>query len=102
MKRKLLAILLPVFVGALLMTTACPGPEWPICENDDHCKGDREGNEAGQDLICVFGKCQECAKDPDCTGGKVCRSYRCVPKPECERDADCSGNMVCGGGKCKI
>ncbi|MFH1809139.1 MAG: peptidoglycan-associated lipoprotein Pal [Pseudomonadota bacterium] len=102
MTRKLLSLVLPIVTLTVLALSACPGPEWPKCENDDHCKADKDGNASGQDLICVFGQCQECAKDTDCKGGKVCRSYRCVVKPECERDADCGGNKVCGGGKCKL
>lgn len=102
MTRKFLLLLWPALMASVTLLSACPGPDWPKCENDDHCKADRKGNSAGVDLICVFGQCQECAKDTDCKDGKVCRSYACVVKPECEADSDCSDNKVCKAGQCKI
>ena len=102
MMRTLRPALLSALVAGVMLSTACPGPDWPKCENDDHCKSDKEGNTSGKDLMCVFGQCQECAKDKHCGAGEVCRSYRCVPKPECDSDTDCDGNKVCQAGKCKI
>lgn len=91
-----------LFVTLLFLATGCPGPDWPKCENDDHCKADKDGNTYKRDLMCVFGQCQECAKNEHCTGGKVCKGYRCVAPAECETDQECSDNKVCQGGKCKI
>lgn len=90
-----------VTVSALVLLGGCPGPDWPKCENDDQCKSDRKGNELGKDLICVFGQCQECAKDAQCKAGLVCRSYRCVARPACERDGDCADGKVCKAGQCR-
>lgn len=90
-----------IFAGGILMI-GCPGPEWPKCEKDDHCKADKEGNSAKRDLICVFGQCQECAQDEHCAAGKVCRSYRCVDRPECMTDAECGGNKICRNGTCAV
>ena len=102
MSRKSLVSLLLALFSAIVLLSACPGPEWPKCENNDHCKADRDGNKSGNNLICVFGQCQECAKDTDCKDDKVCRSYRCIVKPECEADQDCSDGKVCKAGQCKI
>jgi peptidoglycan-associated lipoprotein len=88
------SLLISAAIGGALLFTACPGPEYPKCEKDDHCKDKGE--------VCVFGQCQQCAKDDNCTGGKVCRSYRCVPKPECESDAQCTGGKICRNGACAL
>ncbi|MBN2358707.1 MAG: peptidoglycan-associated lipoprotein Pal [Deltaproteobacteria bacterium] len=87
-------IFIAIAVGGALLFSACPGPEYPKCEKDEHCKDKGE--------VCVFGQCQQCAKDDNCPGGKVCRNYRCVPRPECEGDAECTGGKVCRNGKCTL
>lgn len=115
--------------AALLFLSACPGPEWPKCENDDHCKASKEGNDAGRDYMCVFGQCMECGKDEHCQDGERCSDGRCEAycssddqcaegqrcnaqgdcvvkpvveqKPECERDDDCSAGFSCTARKCK-
>lgn len=117
------------FFTALLCLSACPGPEWPKCENDEHCKATKEGNEAGRDYMCVFGQCMECGKDEHCNDGERCSDGRCETfcstdaqcgegqrcnaqgdcvakpvveqKPECERDDDCSAGFSCQARKCQ-
>ena len=72
------------------LMTACPGPDWPKCEKDDHCekRGDKEVN-----YVCVFGQCQECGRDSDCKEGKKCKRNRC--ETTCARDADCASGERC-------
>ena len=54
-------------------------------------------------MICIQGYCiaGECVQSTDCTGGKVCKSFRCVA---CAQDADCAGGQYCEvqQGQCKI
>lgn len=90
-------LMLPIFTMCLLFATACPGPDWPKCENDDHCesKGDSAMN-----YVCVFGKCQECGRDTDCKGPKKCRKNRCIEL--CKDDASCGPGMTCTStGECE-
>lgn len=88
---RLLSILALVAIGALF--SGCSGPQWPKCENDDHCKADKEGNPTGRDLICVFGQCQECGKDADCEEGHRCNKGRC--ERLCTSDEECGTGMQC-------
>lgn len=84
-------------VGFLVGGLGCPGPDWPKCENDDHCekRGDKKVN-----YVCVFGQCQECGRDTDCKDGKKCKRNRC--EKLCRRDADCdSGERCQPDGTCK-
>lgn len=71
----------------------CPGPSWPKCESDEHCKSSKEGNPSGRDFMCVFGQCQECAKDPDCGDGQRCEQGRC--ESFCSSDAQCGDGLRC-------
>jgi peptidoglycan-associated lipoprotein len=90
-----------LFVGfAVFAVAGCPNPEWPKCENDDHCKGDKDDNPSGQDMVCVFGQCQECGRDSDCAAGSKCRKGRC--DEVCVSDKDCSSGERCNAkGDCE-
>ena len=86
---------------ALLALVAVAGgagckPAYPKCDNDTNCNTD------GHKGVCIDGACQECGKDGDCAAGFVCRSNKCVPKPECESDAQCPSPKVCRGDKCVL
>jgi peptidoglycan-associated lipoprotein len=95
---KKLAFVLVAALAATLMT-ACPGPEWPKCENDDHCKADKKGNAAGKDMVCVFGQCMECGRDSDCGADSKCNEGRC--EKLCKADADCASGLTCNeSGDC--
>ena len=82
-------------VAALL--SACPGPDWPKCENDDQCK-ENDGKEVN--YVCVFGQCQQCGRDADCAAGQRCnkKTYQCEAK--CTNDAACGDGMRCEAGAC--
>jgi peptidoglycan-associated lipoprotein len=71
-------------------------PAYPKCENDTNCNTD------GHKGVCIDGQCQECGKDGDCASGFVCRSNKCVPRPECENDAQCPSPKVCRSEKCTL
>jgi peptidoglycan-associated lipoprotein len=80
-----------------LSTVGCPGPTYPNCKNDDQCKtGSGADAKSG---VCVFGKCQECAKDTDCADGKQCVDNMCLLP--CTSDDACTGSTHCEAGYCK-
>lgn len=85
-----LLVLVPVFALVGLMS-GCPAPDWPKCENDDHCKADKEDNPTGKAYVCVFGQCQECGRDGDCAAGEKCQNGRC--------NAGCVSDDECGEGE---
>lgn len=105
-----------------LLMTAC-GPDYPNCENDDHCASSDRGQAEGK-LFCLNGLCQQCRTDDhcgdaslecnagvceqipgyctdtsDCPGNQKCRANRCGP--ECESDDECADGQVCRGGVCE-
>lgn len=90
-------ILLSSCLFALLMLTACPGPKYPNCDNDSQCSIEQDGHTTKG--VCVFGKCQECAEDSDCSDHKTCQNNRCVMA--CSADADCGSSMHCSNGQCE-
>jgi peptidoglycan-associated lipoprotein len=78
--------------------SGCPGPDYPKCENDDHCKKDKDGEEI--DEVCVFGQCQECGRDEDCKAGQRCNAnWRC--EEPCKSNGDCGVGQRCEAGECK-
>lgn len=90
------AAALRVVVGTLLLglaltTSACGGPDWPKCENDDHCKEDAD--DKVMNYVCVFGQCQECGRDADCKDGKKCKKNRCMAP--CTSDGQCGAGEAC-------
>ncbi|MCP4499587.1 MAG: OmpA family protein [Deltaproteobacteria bacterium] len=86
-------------VSTLFLATfiACPGPDWPKCENDDHCK-ENDGDEVN--YHCVFGQCQECGRDSDCGKNEQCNKkvFKCEAK--CSDDASCESGFMCESGGC--
>lgn len=105
-----------------LLVTAC-GPDYPNCENDEHCSGSQKGKAEGK-LFCLNGLCQQCREDDhcgdpslecnagvceqipgycsgasDCPGNQKCRDNRCGP--ECESNDECADGQVCKGGVCE-
>jgi peptidoglycan-associated lipoprotein len=80
---------------ALPLLAACPGPEYPRCNNTEDC------NKDGHSGVCVNGMCQECAADGDCKPGFKCQASSCVPAVECNASSDCSAGRVCKNGKCE-
>jgi len=87
-----------LLAGAFAMS-ACPGPDWPKCENDDHCKADKKGNSLKKDGVCVFGQCMECGRANDCDSGERCTDGRC--EEVCKSKSDCPSGMECRAGDCK-
>jgi peptidoglycan-associated lipoprotein len=87
----LVAVTLGLSFGVL--GTGCK-PSYPKCDNDKDCNSD------GHKGVCIDGMCQECGKDGDCQAGFVCRTNKCVPKPECENDSQCPTPKICRNEKC--
>lgn len=92
--------LLLAVAALLVVATGCPGPEYPECKNDSHCKTKKVGDkEVKIDELCVMGKCQECAKDTNCDEGEVCKRGRC--EAECTQDAQCGSGRICHANECR-
>ncbi|MGA8891821.1 MAG: OmpA family protein [Anaeromyxobacteraceae bacterium] len=89
------SLLLAVPVLALFLA-GCPAkPKNGECKSSTDC-----AEQEGYGKTCVEGRCQECGQDTDCKAGFVCRSLKCVPRPECERNDDCPSGKACEAGKC--
>jgi peptidoglycan-associated lipoprotein len=82
--------------SALAVTTGCPKPpEKGECKSSADC-----AKQEGYGKVCVEGRCQECGADADCKEGFVCRTNKCVPKPQCAQDADCPSGQLCQNDRC--
>ncbi len=80
----------------LLWVTGCPvKPKQGECHSSADCAA-----EGGLGSVCVEGRCQECGADADCKTGFVCRSWKCIPRPECAADADCPDGKACESERC--
>jgi peptidoglycan-associated lipoprotein len=92
MRRALVATL----AFAALAVTGCPKPpEKGECKSSADCE-----KQEGYGKVCVDGRCQECGADADCKEGFVCRTNKCVPKPQCAADADCPSGQLCQDERC--
>ena len=79
-----------------LFLAGCPAkPTNGECKSSEDCAA-----QEGYGKTCVEGRCQECGQDTDCKAGFVCRSLKCVPRPECERSDDCPSGKACQSGSC--
>lgn len=77
---------------ASLVLFGCSNPEYPNCDNDEHC---HEGE------FCVNGQCQQCRGDSDCRAGQQCVGGRCEAIPGwCGSDADCAPDEECVNNRC--
>ncbi len=89
-------LVLAVFSAGLLALSGCPART-----KKGECKSSKDCVEQqGYGKVCVDGRCQECAEDADCQDGFVCRSNKCVPKPQCQADADCPEGQRCENERC--
>ena len=89
------SFLLAVPVLALFLA-GCPAkPKNGECKTSEDCSA-----QEGFGKTCVEGRCQECAVDADCKEGFVCRTNKCVPKPQCQADADCPSGQRCENDRC--
>lgn len=83
-------------VVGLLWLAGCPvKPKHGECRSSADCAA-----EAGLGAVCVEGRCQECGADADCRAGFVCRSWKCIPRPECSVDGDCPSGHECEAERC--
>jgi peptidoglycan-associated lipoprotein len=86
-----MAAVLPIAIGGCQKKGA-----YPSCKNDVDCRVDATGAEING--ICYMGKCEECAKDTDCTDLKQCVNNRCLSA--CQADADCVSGNHCENSYC--
>ncbi|MAO82852.1 MAG: cell envelope biogenesis protein OmpA [Myxococcales bacterium] len=88
---KMIRCLLLITIG--LGLSACPKPPvYPACKTDTDCSDKSER--------CVFGKCEQCIDDKDCSEGQECQRNVCVKKPECQADGDCPSGQSCREERC--
>ncbi len=90
------ALLVVVAAVAGLTLTGCPGPEYPKCESDDQCKKSGDGKAINE--YCLFGQCQQCAKDTQCGAGQKCNKGRC--EQTCTSDGQCGAGNICEASRC--
>lgn len=68
-------------------------PEYPRCENDEHCQAKGE--------YCVNGMCQQCRAQSDCGACQQCLAGRCsIQAGCCQQDQDCAAGQRCRAGQC--
>lgn len=79
-----------------LLAAGCPGPEYPKCESDDQCKSNKDGKSINE--YCLFGQCQQCAKDSQCGDGMKCNKGRC--DKTCSADGECGDGSICEASRC--
>ena len=106
MRRPSLTVL---FVALVIAQGACK-PDYPKCDKDADCPGNKDAKE-----YCVDGTCQQCRPNRgDCPEGRECKSGRCESVVGfCKKDAECpTGRCVnnrcvgcnadkeCPGGRC--
>ena len=91
---RILLVVVAALAGTVL--SGCPGPEYPKCESDDHCKKSKDGKEINE--YCLFGQCQECAKDAQCGADQKCNKGRC--EKTCSADDQCGTGNICTAGSC--
>lgn len=88
--------LLALTVAGLATLAGCPAkPKNGECKTSKDC-----AEQEGYGKVCVEGRCQECGSDADCLAGFVCRTNKCVPKPQCQADADCPAGQRCENERC--
>ncbi len=91
---RVLLVVSAVAVGVI--ASGCPGPEYPKCESDDQCKTNKDGKTINE--YCLFGQCQQCAKDSQCGDGKRCNKGRC--ETTCSSDGECGDGSICEATRC--
>lgn len=92
-----LLVVLAVSSPFLVVASGCPGPEYPKCEKDDQCKKDKDGKAINE--YCLFGQCQQCAKDSHCAAGEKCNRGRC--EAACTSDDQCGPGQICDEASCQ-
>ena len=96
MRRVLFLAVTALGVAAL---SGCPSKLKPgECKSSKDCIEQEGLGQVGK--VCIEGHCQECGGDSDCKDGFVCRSYKCVPKPQCVMDSDCPQGQKCDHERC--
>jgi peptidoglycan-associated lipoprotein len=89
-------LLLAVTIAGATALSGCPAkPKNGECKSSADC-----ASQEGYGKVCVQGRCQECGTDADCREGFVCRTNKCVPKPQCQGDADCGKGQRCENDRC--
>jgi peptidoglycan-associated lipoprotein len=89
-------LVLALFVTGAIGLSGCPAKPKPgECKTGADC-----AKQEGYGKVCIEGRCQECGQDGDCNAGFICRTNKCVPKPQCAADTDCPAGQACQGERC--
>ncbi len=95
-------------------------PDYPNCENDQHCQ--REGRhefcvqrrcqqcrataDCAEGMTCLRNRCvagvNACDGDNDCLVGQLCENHRCIQRPECDSVRPCGQGRRCEAGRCVV
>lgn len=86
--------------AAALFAPGCGGSD--AAPADGSCRTATDCPSQSYGRACVDGRCVECGVDADCKEGFVCRTTRCVPKPQCAKNADCPEGLVCRDDRCVV
>ncbi len=82
-----------ILFGAMAWLMSACTPEYPKCENDEHCQSH------GQ--YCVHGLCQQCRDNSHCGACQQCSAGRCTQIPGCcQTTSDCAAGQKCRDGQC--
>jgi len=81
-----------MLLALALIATACGGPSYPKCDEDDDChKGE----------YCVDSRCEQCRSADDCSPGQTCNSGVCeTDSTYCTSQNDCSAGKNCEDNHC--
>lgn len=90
-----LVLVLAVAAPAAFLATGCPS-DYPKCANDGECKKNKDGKAINE--YCLFGQCQQCAKDSHCGAGQRCNRGRC--EKACVSDEQCGAGQMCEAQSC--
>ena len=76
--------------GVLALLAGC-APEYPACNNDEHCQD--------RNQVCIQGTCKQCRDDSQCNAADKC--MQCSDDRSCERKSGCcTSDNDCPGGSC--
>ncbi len=89
-----------LLMSCALFASACAGPSYPNCTQDENCKDKGE--------FCLNNKCAQCRVDANCAGASgdacvTCMAGACGRKADCcTTKLDCGAGKMCTANKCVV